>query len=346
MAVKTISRNGKRVPAESKGKGQKKPRTPKAAATGGKKGAGRKSDAATVMPRPKAAPEAPGKPAPIWDNLKKPWSLTTCHRIIAIAVEHNNALSSRSRLKEQMKYVKDQLDEDELSDSDEKKYTQKLYHLTKDIEQTKLKERAAVCDMVRLSIESVGGTVFEQAQDQPAAEDEDGDEKLFPKGSEHLDKHDGTTEPMKSRPVIGRQYFISDKANALIWAVVRVDGPEKKGRFCVTIVKHSAKWDRDPVIDFEDYESREDSTDYSESQDHEPADYRDLPVDHLQTIEAHGAPLVSDAAIACLKRAEIETIRQISKIDGIYGLSDEDKKAIGTALERLEKQAEPVGAAA
>ena len=204
MAVKTISKNGRRVPASSKGKAEPKPRKsrpnfPPRLNMGDKAPSRRRPrpEKSSVVRRPKEAAPAPGSPAPIWENLKKPWALSTCHRIIAVAVEHNNAVSKRAQLAEQRKYVKGELERDNLTDAEEKKLAQQLWHLTSEMDQVKQKEKAATVDMVRICIESVGGTVFEQADEKPEPDEDPDQGKLYPPGSEHIDKHDGTTKPAK-----------------------------------------------------------------------------------------------------------------------------------------------------
>jgi hypothetical protein len=66
--------------------------------------------------------------------------------------------------------------------------------------------------------------------------------------------------------------------------------------------------------------------------------YLDEGVEFLLTVEQHGHQLVSDSVVACLKKAEVEKIRQITKVDGIYGLSDGDKEDLAKALDILEKR--------
>lgn len=276
MAIKTISKNGKRVPASEKGKGKKKsaPNFQPKLDMNGKHGKKPRSPAphkSGVVRRPKEAGPA-GKSPPIWENLDKPWSLTTCRRVIAIAVEHNNALSKRAALKEQLKYVKNELEADNLSDAEEKKYTQKLWHLEQDIDSTKQREKAATADMVRICIESVGGTVFEQSQDRPAKDDGPDEDGLYTNGSEHVDKHDGSTAEIKPAPTPARE------------------------------------------LDDADFQ------------------YVHKPIEHLRTAQKHGQQIVSDAAIACLRRAGLEQIRDINSLD-LPGLTKGDAQAIEAALE-------------
>lgn len=193
MAIKTISKNGKRVPASEKGKEGKKAKAPKPpkAATAPKQ---RRRTAAqsSVVTRPKESPPEPGKPIPLWDRLEKPWSITDCRRQIAIAVRVNEAQSKLHNLKEQRKYLRGELERDGLTDAEEKKLAQKLWHCEHEIAQEKQTVKAATADLLRIPIESVGGTLFQPPDEPSPNEDDDADPKLFPNGAEHFEQPDGS----------------------------------------------------------------------------------------------------------------------------------------------------------
>jgi hypothetical protein len=379
MAVKTISKNGRRVAAESKGKAPKKSgptrrgRPPKSAAGKSAPAADAKSPAASSASTPPSKP-APARPISK-PTLTKPKAAFTafpskiCAMLAQIRVNRQNAQNEERSMVKRRKQLDQWFEKNgDPGESCEKKNPtpedlslhaerRETYHLqTAEYKRTNdaiksartvqnwLAEKAdSVVDMgmdPKLSDDFVDDAIDElikQAPEMPLFSIAKEPTEAEP-GSEHVDKHDGTIEPIDG-PKIGGQYYVSDPNDPTAWAIVRVDGRKAGSVYFTTIQKTSKAWKGEPQIDFDEVDWRADDTAVS---------YLDRPVEHLTTLERHGSQIVSDAAVRCLRNAEISTIRQIGKLSGVHGLSVTDCEEITQAIEILQKrdQAERESAAA
>lgn len=112
-----------------------------------------------------AAEMAGPRGAGIWDNLTKPFSLPMCHRMIAAAVMRNEQVSARANFQEERKHLKELLKETQTGKEFDK-LAGKLLHIEDSIRRTKTTEKAAVESLLKLALESVGGDLFQIAEDE------------------------------------------------------------------------------------------------------------------------------------------------------------------------------------
>jgi hypothetical protein len=167
-------------------------------------------------------------------------------------------------------------------------------------------------------------------------------------GSEHVDRHDGTTAEIDASVPIMEMTLAPKTKNRLrdmglstirdVAAYLCDYGEDSLGR----CVKDKAELSRlvdcaKPIIG--QIMLGDDPPNPQGRPESEPdPDYRKRPVEHLAAIERHGVQIVPDGAIRCLKNAEIERIGQIGKLSGVYGLSVTDCEAITQAIEILQNQ--------
>jgi len=126
----------------------------------------------------KLKPAAAGS-SPLWDKLDKPWSLVDCKRMIALSCEHNSVMSKLAEIREQRKALRDEWDEDHDAAT-----AKKILGLEDEQDKLKQRQKAICSDMLRLSIESVGGSLFmdeneaDEERPKPRVRDVEGQQTL------------------------------------------------------------------------------------------------------------------------------------------------------------------------
>ena len=104
------------------------------------------------------------------EAMTKGFNLVLSKRLASLAVMRNEQVSKRANLIEERKDIKGQLEEKQ-TPAEFNRLAGKLLHTEQAIAKTKTQEKAAVEGLLRLTIESVGGDLFdlaEEAEEQKA----------------------------------------------------------------------------------------------------------------------------------------------------------------------------------
>lgn len=141
--------------------------------TGGKRSTPRRTKDQSVSIKARSN----GKGTPLWDKLTEPWSLVSCKRAIALAVEHNSVSSKLAEIKEQKKAIRDEWDEEHDATT-----AKKILAMEDETDSLKQRQKAITADLLRLSLNSVGADLFQpdEGDDEPKSRvrDVEGQTKL------------------------------------------------------------------------------------------------------------------------------------------------------------------------
>jgi hypothetical protein len=333
MAVKTISKNGKRVPADQKGRAPKKPakfqtssaKIKERAAAGFKKNPATKPEktgAATKPEPPPAVFTAPHKPV-----LKKPkgdlaaFPAKICALLGQVRVQRSNAQNEERSMVKHRKSLDQWFTKNgdpgetcatkHPTDEESRLHAERL-----DLYRRQSAEYKRVVDAIKLS-RTAQHWLAEKA------------DSLIDMGMEGRISDDMLDDAIDE--------LIKQAPDLPLFSITEHEDKGKAKPGSEHIDKHDGTTVSMDDGDGLPADPEDDDTQYQ---------YVNQPVEHLITLEKHGAPVVSDAAVACLKRAEIEYIRQISNLDSVPGLSAADVKGIDTAIGMLMKAEKQQAAAA
>jgi len=181
------------------------------------------------------APKVKGgtKPVALSESMGKPFSLVTCKRLVALVEMHNSCASRLSGLKETLKVIRTALDEKGIASNEERTLAVQLVHAVRESDSMKQTLKGVVVDVHRLIIETVGGNLFELAE-QSKGEHEDGLDSLYdvstpgkPKGKHTEKVVAGPADPLSPSTIAGSQ-TVKDDAGQEVPAIIQ-GGPVTAG---------------------------------------------------------------------------------------------------------------------